>query len=408
MTDLLPKLLLGFALLLSGFAFGVVSEKQRTFPYPIIATALATWSDLRQNWRNDLQIEPTRLLARARHEGAGVTIRKPAQMQPGLTFLASFFDGQVEARLVREDGSVVQRWPIRYGEIWPDRDRSKKGEPRTDWNAFVHGSLALPDGSVVVDFDTGRSLVKLDRCGAVVWKLKQNIHHSVFHAEDGTFWVPLWDDVAQISPEGELMRRISIPQLVKKNDLHGILFFQSPSLPSDRHTNDVELLSTEMAAAFPLFEAGDVLLSMRNLNLVMVFDPDTEVIKWYQHGPWLRQHDPDFLPDGTISIFNNRTDFGSSNIMIIDPVTRQVEIAYEGTRARPFYTAIRGKHQYLANGNLLITSSQAGRVFEVTPAGEIVWEYVNRYDRDRVAIVSNAIRYDPTYFDVDAWSRCDP
>ena len=140
----------------------------------------------------------------------------------------------------------------------------------------------------------------------------------------------------------------------------------------------------------------------------MVFDPDTEVIQWYQHGPWLRQHDPDFLPDGTISIFNNRTDFGSSNIMIIDPVTRQVEIAYEGTRARPFYTAIRGKHQYLANGNLLITSSQAGRVFEVTPAGEIVWEYVNRYDRDRVAIVSNAIRYDPTYFDVDAWSRCDP
>ena len=408
MIDLLPKLLLGFALLLSGFAFGVVSEKQRTFPYPIIATALATWSDLRQNWRNDLQIEPTRLLARARHEGAGVTIRKPAQMQPGLTFLASFFDGQVEARLVREDGSVVQRWPIRSGEIWPDRDRSKKGEPRTDWNAFVHGSLALPDGSVVVDFDTGRSLVKLDRCGAVVWKLKQNIHHSVFHAEDGTFWVPLWDDVAQISPEGELMRRISIPQLVKKNDLHGILFFQSPSLPSDRHTNDVELLSTEMAAAFPLFEAGDVLLSMRNLNLVMVFDPDTEVIKWYQHGPWLRQHDPDFLPDGTISIFNNRTDFGSSNIMIIDPVTRQVEIAYKGTRARPFYTAIRGKHQYLANGNLLITSSQAGRVFEVTPAGEIVWEYINRYDHDRVAIVSNAIRYDPTYFDVDAWSRCDP
>ena len=71
MTDLLPKLLLGFALLLSGFAFGVVSEKQRTFPYPIIATALATWSDLRQNWRNDLQIEPTRLLVRARQGGPG-------------------------------------------------------------------------------------------------------------------------------------------------------------------------------------------------------------------------------------------------------------------------------------------------------------------------------------------------
>lgn len=408
MTDLLPKLLLGFALLLSGFIFGAFTERQETFPYSVIETALATWSDLRQNWKNDLQIEPTRLLVKARQKGAGVTIRKPAQMQPGLTFLASFFDGQIEARLVREDGSVVHRWPVKYGEIWPDRDRWQKGEPRTDWNVFVHGSLALPDGSIVIDFDSGRSLVKLDRCGAVVWKLKESMHHSVFRAEDGTFWVPMGEDAAQVSPEGKLIRRISISQMVKKNNLHGLIYFDSPVLPVDRHTNDVEILSTEMAAAFPLFEAGDVLVSMRNLNLVMVFDPDTEIIKWYQHGPWRWQHDPDFRPDGTISIFNNRTDFRASNIMVIDPVTRQIKIAYQGTPDHPFYTEIRGKHQYLANGNLLITSAQAGRVFEVTPAGEIVWEYINRYDRDRAAVVANAIRYDRNYFDVDAWSKCDP
>jgi hypothetical protein len=98
------------------------------------------------------------------------------------------------------------RWPVKYGEIWPDRDRWQKGEPRSDWNLFVHGSLALADRSIVVDFDLGRSLVKLDRCGAVVWELKQSMHHLVFRAENGTFWVPMGGHVARLSPEGNTIR----------------------------------------------------------------------------------------------------------------------------------------------------------------------------------------------------------
>jgi len=33
----------------------------------------------------------------------------------------------------------------------------------------------------------------------------------------------------------------------------------------------------------------------------------------------------------------------------------------------------------LTNGNTLINDRQFGRFFEVTPAGEVVWEYVNPY-----------------------------
>jgi hypothetical protein len=32
----------------------------------------------------------------------------------------------------------------------------------------------------------------------------------------------------------------------------------------------------------------------------------------------------------------------------------------------------------LANGNTLITESTRGRAFEITPEGEMVWEYLNR------------------------------
>lgn len=68
------------------------------------------------------------------------------------------------------------------------------------------------------------------------------------------------------------------------------------------------------------------------------------------------------------------------------------------------YSHIRGAHQYLADGHVLITEDGGGRVFEIDDRGEIVWEFVNRYDEESVARVSQAIRYPPGYFAVDDWT----
>ena len=40
-----------------------------------------------------------------------------------------------------------------------------------------------------------------------------------------------------------------------------------------------------------------------------------------------------------------------------------------------FFTATMGGAERLPNGNTLITQAEAGRAFEVTPGGQIVWEY---------------------------------
>jgi hypothetical protein len=45
-------------------------------------------------------------------------------------------------------------------------------------------------------------------------------------------------------------------------------------------------------------------------------------------------------------------------------------------RNAEFYTAFMGNAQRLWNGNTHITESATGRLFEVTPAGEVVWEYI--------------------------------
>jgi hypothetical protein len=165
-----------------------------------------------------------------------------------------------------------------------------------------------------------------------------------------------------------------------------------------------------MAPAFPQFEPGDLLVSVRRLNTIFVFNPATERIKWHQTGPWIAQHDPDFQENGRITVFSNNDDgtpagsvFGGSTVIEVDPKTSDTKTLFGGSAAQRMYTIIRGKHEKLANGNLLITEAEAGRVLEVEQSGEIVWEYVNRYDESDVAIVFGAIRYPEHYFTVTDW-----
>ena len=167
------------------------------------------------------------------------------------------------------------------------------------------------------------------------------------------------------------------------------------------HMNDVEELSEELADDFPLFEAGDLLVSLRNLNVVIVIDGKTEKIKWFFTHPLLRQHDADFVAGGLISIYDNHdeysemsTQLGGSRILTVDPETNDVSIAYSGSAEQPFYSQAAGKHQLLPNGNLLITEAMAGRVFEVTPAGDIAWSWqVDIWPDNMVPEVLEGTRY---------------
>jgi hypothetical protein len=279
-------------------------------------------------------------------------------------------------------------------------------------------------------------LQRLDACGEVVWKLPYMTHHSVFVSDDGNLWVPGVrhhagpapslpgivppfdeDTVLQVSPDGEILREISLLELFYRNELQALLFanglhtIDGSSHKDLLHLNDVDVLSASNADAFPLFEPGDIMVSLRNLNLVMVIDPVSEVVRWSQTGPWIRQHDPDFLPDGRIMVFDNRRDdrdgrtFGGSRILAIDPATREVQTIYEGSDNETFFTDTKGQQQPLPNGNVLIIEAKRGRVFEVAPDSRIVWSYISPFDQDHVAQVSDAIRYPEGYADFEN-DRC--
>jgi hypothetical protein len=64
-------------------------------------------------------------------------------------------------------------------------------------------------------------------------------------------------------------------------------------------------------------------------------------------------------------------------VLELEPISRRIVWEYRAPEPKTFYTQTRGANQRLANGNTLIAQSDSGRAFEVTPGGEVVWEFLN-------------------------------
>jgi len=150
------------------------------------------------------------------------------------------------------------------------------------------------------------------------------------------------------------------------------------------------------------------------MNMLAILDIESGAIKWTHSGSWTRQHDPDITSEGNIIVFNNSLKhFGfnrvnGSSLIEIDPATRQTHVVYPKDGQPDFYTHFVGTHQTLANGNILISEGQAGRVFEINMQGDIVWDIVYPYDDTHASLITEAHRYDLDYFSVKDWSCNKP
>ena len=110
--------------------------------------------------------------------------------------------------------------------------------------------------------------------------------------------------------------------------------------------------------------------------------------------PFVRQHDPDLLPNGHFLVYDNlgaaRTrvspEMGRSRVIELDPASQQVRWSYAGGTAPEdrFDTSVFGQQEKLPNGNVLISIEGQGRAVEVTGDANprVVWEYVNLIDRE--------------------------
>jgi hypothetical protein len=87
--------------------------------------------------------------------------------------------------------------------------------------------------------------------------------------------------------------------------------------------------------------------------------------------PWEVNHGHHLSADGTFAFFNNAHSPDSSNVLVY-----QLDAgSMQATRSASFPvppSAQFGDVQHLPNGNFLVTASNSGKIFEVTPAGSVV------------------------------------
>ena len=143
------------------------------------------------------------------------------------------------------------------------------------------------------------------------------------------------------------------------------------------HPNAVEIVTPEVAARVAGWKVGHALVSLREMDALALIDIGRREVVWLLRGQWHRQHDPDLLSNGRVILFDNLGDFasgGSSRVVEVDPHSGAILWQFPSTPAATLYSEVRGDQQVLDNGNVLITKSTAGRLLEVTRAGEIAWE----------------------------------
>jgi hypothetical protein len=424
----LPAILAIWGLAVVAFLYGSFAATNHAFPSSQVDQATLALKNIAQESLTALGIPhwpymPTK-------EKKLVIVRDAAAMAPGVTLLTGLGpNGALFGKLVDADGRVLHAWDLDFFRLWPNPSHlPPDARPKTRPGTVIHGAVLDANGDLTFNFD-GQGLMKVDFCDRPVWRLPLRTHHSVERDDQGDYWAsefavrdnpieglsnhppPIPDYAAiEVSPAGKLMRKIDIYDLLQRNGYPGALYLQSNQddlnlVHGDGiHLNQVEVFPTTMPEG--LFKHGDVLISLRNINSIIVFDPNTLAIRAFIFGKTVRQHDAHFVDGWTVSALDNNNvndtkDIAklSSRIVTYSLKDGTLNVVFEGSSQHPFFTRTMGKQQWLANGDILITETLQGRAFEVTPDKRVVWEYFNQTGRKgELGVLTQATRLSPDVF----------
>lgn len=303
-------------------------------------SAAAVWL-LGSNWRAVVGLKPDELVEPMRPDFASLAPNDLERMQPGVTFMTGLFGDKLTARLVDENGVLLHEWPIDFF--------AEKRDKIYPYEALIHGAYLYENGDILINLDQ-KGLYRVDACGRIKWRNAAGSHHSIDVDEDGFIWTPVVqtiysdkrifpgqfsiDRIAKFDPEtGDAIEIVDLLEAFVKSGAEGLVSGEFSRTRDVLHVNDVEILDSSMATAFPMFSAGDILVSSRQRNAVFVLDRETRLVKWMRAGASQFQHDPEFRADGTITVFDNR---GSAIASEKKPLAWR-------SRRKPHYRAAAGR-----------------------------------------------------------------
>lgn len=316
----------------------------------------------------------------------GVTVFDEERSHPGYNLYT--IRSQRAAELIDARGNVVHRWH------------------KEDDLAWVR-SVLLDNGDLLVVGDHPRDpekdskraaprfAMRLNWDNEVLWQRTLSAHHDIVMTPDDRIGVltvqgrrppdgppsavVVEDFVTVLSQDGEIEDERSLDQMLRaRPDLFTFL-------PGGRgrrkwdplHSNSLRWMSDgALAARDPIYALGNIIVCFRYQNSVAIFDWEQEEVVWtWGQGEIREPHDAVVLDTGNIMIFDNGPSRYWSRVIEVDPISRQIVWEYKAPEPTDFFTGARGGNQRLPNGNTLITESNKGRAFEVTPDGDMVWEF---------------------------------
>ena len=317
----------------------------------------------------------------------GLTHTEPTRSDGGYTLFAPMYGRNVW--LIDHDGRIVHRWqtenlPGNYGELLPN-------------GRLLFAGRTMPPA--IPEFaGNGGQIVEYDWDGSILWEYRNPyLSHCFAPLPNGNILVAKWSPVPD-----EIGRRVKGGQPGTERDgkvygeaIHEIdrdgnvvwewLTYEhldpeidviGPLHPRDRWTN---------LNAIHVMPDGNLLLSFRCINTIAIVDRASGDIIWrWGPGNIAGQHNPTVVDGGNILVFDNGahrayTTIDYSRVVEVDPRTDEIVWEYKENPLYDFSSFICSGAQRLKNGNTLICECTKGRLFEVTPEGDIVWEFVSPF-----------------------------
>ena len=330
------------------------------------------------------------------HHPNGLIHHSPQGAYRGYTLITNV-SGH-DSRLIDMEGRVCHAWHsdegIGYAYLLPNGNLLLRTGPAAEEVSFLSRPERelLPIGGRTV----AGAILELDWDSNVVWEYRYPLlHHDFERLPDGNTLVLTWelmpdkltrqvkgghesghggagmlgDTVREVTPAGEVVYEWNSWEYLDVEE-DRICFLEGRAEWTHQNTLNVT-------------PEGDLVVSFRQTDTVGIVDRASGDFRWkWGRGNISHQHNPTMLGNGRVLIFDNgphKSGFTHSRVIEVDPGTNEIAWEYRGDPPISFYSYHISGAERQPNGNTLICEGAPGRIFEVTPGKEIVWEYINPF-----------------------------
>ena len=298
-----------FALMFLAFIYGFSVSDLKIFPYSlfrsgsIAAKEFWAWAEPRFAGNN---VDHPHMITLESGAVKQLGRYDPDRAFAGPTLVELFANDRFALVLLDMQGEVLHRWDVPesvYAEI------KKQSWPLNRDHYEIMGSHLYPNGDVLLIISY-KGLVKIDRCSNLQWFLADMNHHGLTVGEDGTIWVLAMDNVTRqgdadlrmvvpyrrdklqrLTPDGEVVEEIVILDALYAGNYEALMLagsqdYPRPAFGDPTHANDVDVVGAEFARRHAFAEPGDLLVSLRTNDAIVLIDPKSRAVKWALSGRW--------------------------------------------------------------------------------------------------------------------------